>query len=119
MSQQTRREFLDRIAAAGFAGFALSAERAWGLQAVPNPLAVYPNRDWERTYRNLWSYDSTFTFTCAPNDTHNCILNAYVKNGVIARIGPSSVAAVSQRGTLEPGLTTISRRKSLPRLAST
>jgi nitrate reductase alpha subunit len=89
MSQQTRREFLDRIAAAGFAGFALSAERAWGLQAVPNPLAVYPNRDWERTYRDLWAYDSKFTFTCAPNDTHNCILNAYVKNGVIARIGPS------------------------------
>ncbi len=89
MSQQTRREFLDRMAAAGFAGFALSAERAWGLQAVPNPLAVYPDRDWERTYRDLWAYDSKYSFTCAPNDTHNCILNAYVKNGVIARIGPS------------------------------
>ncbi len=24
----------------------------------------------------------TFTFLCAPNDTHNCILNAYVRSGV-------------------------------------
>ena len=33
--------------------------------------------------------DSVYTFTCAPNDTHNCILNAYVRNGVVVRIGPS------------------------------
>jgi nitrate reductase alpha subunit len=26
---------------------------------------------------------------CAPNDTHNCLLNAYVRNGVITRIGPT------------------------------
>ena len=48
-----------------------------------------PNRDWERTYRDLWKYDSTFTFLCAPNDTHNCILNAYVRSGVMTRIGPT------------------------------
>jgi nitrate reductase alpha subunit len=26
---------------------------------------------------------------CAPNDTHNCLLKAFVKNNVITRIGPS------------------------------
>jgi hypothetical protein len=44
---------------------------------------------WERVYRDLWKYDSVYTFTCAPNDTHNCILNAYVRNGVVVRVGPS------------------------------
>ena len=58
-------------------------------EAVANPLASYPDRGWERTYRDLWKYDSVYTFTCAPNDTHNCILNAYVRNGVVVRIGPS------------------------------
>ena len=87
--KQSRREFLDMVAAAGLGGFVLSAEEAWGLQAPSNPLATYPNRDWERAYRDLFAYDSKYTFTCAPNDTHNCILNAYVRQGVITRIGPS------------------------------
>jgi nitrate reductase alpha subunit len=85
----SRREFLEAAAAAGFAGFIGAATRAWGLTAVDNPLARYPNRDWEQTYRDLWKYDSTFTFLCAPNDTHNCILNAFVRDGVITRIGPT------------------------------
>jgi nitrate reductase alpha subunit len=89
MSHVSRREFLDMVAATGLTAFELSAERAWGLQTVANPLATYPNRDWERAYHDLWKYDSTYTFTCAPNDTHNCILNAYVRQGVIARIGPT------------------------------
>jgi nitrate reductase alpha subunit len=85
----SRRDFLEIAAAAGFASFIGSASRAWGLTAIENPLARYPNRDWERTYRDLWKYDSTFTFLCAPNDTHNCILNAYVRDGVIVRTGPT------------------------------
>lgn len=56
---------------------------------VENPLKFYPNRDWEKSYRDIFSYDSTFVFLCAPNDTHNCLLKAYVKNGIVARIGPS------------------------------
>ncbi|MEW6433058.1 MAG: molybdopterin-dependent oxidoreductase, partial [Myxococcota bacterium] len=56
---------------------------------VDNPLAAYPNRDWERAYRNIFNYDSSFVFLCAPNDTHNCLLRAYVKNGVVTRIGPT------------------------------
>ena len=89
MTYPTRRQFLDLVAAAGLGGFALSADEAWGLQAPSNPLATYPNRDWEKAYRDLFAYDSKYTFTCAPNDTHNCILNAYVRQGVITRIGPT------------------------------
>jgi nitrate reductase / nitrite oxidoreductase, alpha subunit len=89
MTYPTRREFLDLVTAAGFGGFAVSAERAWGLQAPANPLAAYPDRGWEQAYRDLFAYDSKYTFTCAPNDTHNCILNAYVRQGVVTRIGPT------------------------------
>jgi len=56
---------------------------------VANPLAAYPNRDWEKVYRNLYKHDSSFVFMCAPNDTHNCLLRGFVKNGVVTRIGPS------------------------------
>ena len=85
----TRREFLQTASAAGLGAFVASATGAWGLDAIDNPLAVYPDRGWERAYRDLWHYDSTFTFLCAPNDTHNCLLNAYVRSGVITRIGPT------------------------------
>ena len=89
----SRRSFLTSLAAAG-AGAA--AQQAFGAPLryfkptqVDNPLAFYPNRDWESVYRNIFSYDSSYTFLCAPNDTHNCLLRAYVKNGVVARIGPT------------------------------
>ena len=85
----TRRAFLETAAATGFGAFVTSVTGAWALEAIENPLAHYPARDWERVYRDLWHYDSTFTFLCAPNDTHNCILNAYVRSGVITRIGPT------------------------------
>ncbi len=90
----TRRTFLYQMTIAG-AGAA--ACRNWALGAVQditplsidNPLGGYPNRDWEKHYRNLYVSDSTFTFLCAPNDTHNCLLNAHVKNGVVTRISPT------------------------------
>ena len=85
----SRRDFLQTVAAAGFGALAASATNAWELGAITNPLAVYPDRGWERVYRDLWKYDSKYTFTCAPNDTHNCLLNAYVRQGVITRIGPT------------------------------
>lgn len=56
---------------------------------IDNPLAAYPNRDWERTYRNIFKSDYSYVFLCAPNDTHNCLLRAYVKNDIVTRIGPS------------------------------
>ncbi len=85
----SRREFLAAAGAAGFGALVASVRGAWGLEAIENPLAAYPHRDWEKVYRDLWKYDSTFTFLCAPNDTHNCLLTAYVRSGVIVRIGPT------------------------------
>jgi nitrate reductase alpha subunit len=85
----SRREFLEAAATAGFGAFVASATGAWGLDALDNPLARYPDRGWEKTYRDLWKYDSTFTFLCAPNDTHNCLLVGYVRSGVVTRIGPT------------------------------
>ncbi|MEK7406691.1 MAG: molybdopterin-dependent oxidoreductase, partial [Acidobacteriota bacterium] len=87
--EMARREFLGMATAAGFGAFVASARDAWGLEASANPLAAYPDRGWERVYRDLWKYDSRFTFLCAPNDTHNCLLHAYVRQGVITRIGPT------------------------------
>ena len=63
------------------------------LQAAPvrvdSPLEAYPNRDWEDVYRDLAHTDDHFVFTCAPNDTHNCLLRADTKNGVIVNISPT------------------------------
>ncbi len=84
-----RRDFLGLAGAAGFGALVASVQKSWGVEAISNPLASYPDRNWERAYRDLWKYDSTFTFLCAPNDTHNCNLKAYVRQGVITRIGPS------------------------------
>ena len=87
-----RRQFLRRLLASGAA---LSAADSFGLLSyfkptpVDNPLTAYPNRDWERVYRNIFAADSSFVFLCAPNDTHNCLLKTYVKNGIAYRIGPS------------------------------
>ncbi|MEO1995465.1 MAG: molybdopterin-dependent oxidoreductase [Planctomycetaceae bacterium] len=53
---------------------------------VENPLKHYPSRDWEKIYHDQYRYDRSFTFVCAPNDTHNCRLRAFVRNGVIVRI---------------------------------
>jgi nitrate reductase alpha subunit len=57
--------------------------------AIANPLAVMPDRGWEGIYRDQYAEDGSFVFTCAPNDTHNCLLRAHTKNGVIVRISPT------------------------------
>ena len=91
MKRITRREFL-KVSAATIAGLAASRPLLAALKFVPeidNPLDYYPDRNWEKIYRDQFRYDSTFHFLCAPNDTHNCLLRAYVKNGVVTKIGPS------------------------------
>lgn len=90
----TRRRFLHQLAAAGV-GFSvlgrIAAARAQMLNPlmVDNPLGAYPNRGWEKVYRDLYRSDSRFAFLCAPNDTHNCLLFAHVKHGVVTRISPT------------------------------
>ncbi|MGQ0662052.1 MAG: molybdopterin-dependent oxidoreductase [Pseudomonadota bacterium] len=90
----SRRRFLEIAGAAGFG--ALATPRALFAQyrylepvSVANPLTHYPNRDWERLYRDIYRHDRTFVFLCCPNDTHNCLLNAFVKNNVVVRIEPT------------------------------
>ncbi|MBX3727951.1 MAG: molybdopterin-dependent oxidoreductase [Candidatus Sumerlaeia bacterium] len=90
----TRRKFLKwslggAVVAVGSLqlGYALD-----GLQpavGVENPLLSYPNRDWEKVYRNIFQPDQSYYFMCTPNCTHNCLLRAEVKNGVVVRVGPS------------------------------
>ncbi len=90
-----RRSFL-KLGLTASTGVVLSQAQAWGNMVgflnpinIQSPFDAYPNRDWEQAYRDLYKADSTFHFLCAPNDTHNCLLTAYVKNGVVVRTGPS------------------------------
>ncbi|MEK7769685.1 MAG: molybdopterin-dependent oxidoreductase [candidate division NC10 bacterium] len=89
-----RRRFLEMAALAGLGSVAtpgdlLAQYRFLDPVRVENPLAQYPNRDWERIYRDIFRHDRTFTFLCAPNDTHNCLLRGFVKNNVMVRIEPT------------------------------
>ena len=82
----TRRRFLETISAGG--GLLLAAgPQSWAFQpvSVDNPLGAYPDRGWEKIYLDQYRYDSTFTWVCAPNDTHMCRLRAFVRNGVMIR----------------------------------
>ena len=93
-SKFSRRSFLAALSASAGVAAGTTAKKGWAFNFleplnVSNPLKAYPNRGWERIYRDLYAYDSTFTFTCAPNDTHNCLLRAYVRSGTIVRIGPT------------------------------
>ncbi|MFC4544733.1 molybdopterin-dependent oxidoreductase [Halosolutus amylolyticus] len=54
-----------------------------------NPLEEYPNEEWDEKYREVWDRDDSYILTCQPNDTHNCLLEASVKNGQVTRLGPS------------------------------
>jgi nitrate reductase alpha subunit len=92
MSQDktSRRFMLQALLGVGVVGVATAAPiRFLKPLQVDNPLAYYPNRDWERAYRGIFKPDDSFVFLCAPNDTHNCLLKAYVKNGIVVRIGPT------------------------------
>ncbi|HLB35077.1 MAG TPA: molybdopterin-dependent oxidoreductase [Gemmatimonadales bacterium] len=89
-----RRRFLEMAALAGLGSVAtpgdlLAQYRFLDPVRVENPLAQYPHRDWERIYRDIFRHDRTFTFLCAPNDTHNCLLRGFVKNNVMVRIEPT------------------------------
>ncbi|MBI3978328.1 MAG: molybdopterin-dependent oxidoreductase [Chloroflexi bacterium] len=94
MPNRISRRHLLKLGAGGVAAAAatlLTRDLAY-LEPVPeiaNPLTLYPNRDWERAYRALNQFDSSFVFLCAPNDTHNCLLRAQVRQGIVTRIEPS------------------------------
>ncbi len=93
----TRRDFLGAIppAAASLAssiilpGDVLRFSHLAPIEPGTNPLSEYPNREWEKVYRDLYTPDSQFHYLCAPNDTHGCLLKANVKNGVVVYADPS------------------------------
>ncbi|MFP4512136.1 MAG: molybdopterin-dependent oxidoreductase [Acidimicrobiales bacterium] len=85
----SRRAFLQisgGAAAASVAYLRLGMHFLSAQEGIDNPLLAYPNRDWERLYRDQYAYDDSFTFVCAPNDTHMCRLRAFLRNGVVTRI---------------------------------
>ena len=101
MPDLSRRDLLKRALALGSgaaaaelflpAQFLSSASAQSDVSAVRigNPLAQMPDRSWEQIYRDQFAEDGSFVFTCAPNDTHNCLLRAHTKNGVVVRISPT------------------------------
>jgi nitrate reductase / nitrite oxidoreductase, alpha subunit len=90
----SRRRFLKLLGAAGFGAVIAPSEVFAQFHflepvRVANPLADYPERDWERIYRDIFRTDDSFVFLCAPNDTHNCLLRAFTKNNVVVRVQPT------------------------------
>ena len=88
MTMLSRRDFLKLSGGAALSAALVGAPLQWqALQPVnvDNPLAAYPDREWEQVYRDQYQYDSSFTFVCSPNDTHACRLRAFVRNGIILR----------------------------------
>lgn len=81
-----RREFLT-YSLGSLGATSLLSSKLWGFDAVSvaNPLGIYPSRDWEQLYRDQYRVDGSFTWVCAPNDTHNCRMRAFLRNGVVIR----------------------------------
>lgn len=89
-SQINRRQFL-RWLGAGTGTAILNLNLPLKLLAAAdpdiNPLAGSVNRNWEEIYRDQYKYDSWFDWVCSPNDTHACRVRAYVRNGIVTRLG--------------------------------
>ncbi|MCZ7536579.1 MAG: molybdopterin-dependent oxidoreductase [Acidimicrobiia bacterium] len=85
----SRRSFLKysgaAVTATAFVRYEAGLSFLRPAQGVGNPLGEYPDRDWESVYRDLYAYDDSFTWICAPNDTHMCRMQAFVRNGVVLR----------------------------------
>lgn len=90
MEKISRRDFLKL---SGIAAVSLSLRQPVFHTLLPvnvdNPLAGYPDRGWEKIYRDQYRYDSSFAYVCSPNDTHACRMRAFVRNGVILRAEPN------------------------------
>jgi nitrate reductase alpha subunit len=103
-TSKSRRAFLKGLlgATATAAASTLEAAPLHYLKptVVENPLASYPNREWESVYRNIFKTDSSFTFLCAPNDTHNCLLGPRQERDVVwCASGPPTATARPRTST--------------------
>jgi len=78
----TRSRFL-QLVGAGSAGVVVVGAELGGLrwlaprQDAGNLLMFYPERGWESVYRDQYRYDRSFTWVCAPNDTHMCRMRLF------------------------------------------
>jgi nitrate reductase / nitrite oxidoreductase, alpha subunit len=89
-SDLTRRDFLRWLGIGTGAAVATGGSPLRLFAAADpdqNPLAGSPTRDWEKVYRDQYRYDSAFDWVCSPNDTHACRVRAYVRNGIVVRLG--------------------------------
>ena len=91
MKRLSRRGFLGLSGAAVATGIIAGSTSSLALRrlqvvSIANPLEDYPDRDWEKVYRDQYGYDDSFTFVCSPNDTHACRLRAFTRNGVVTRL---------------------------------
>jgi nitrate reductase alpha subunit len=86
MMEVSRRRFLESCLAVG-GGLLAAGPQSWAFAPVDvaNPLGAYPDRDWEQIFLDQYRYDESFTWICAPNDTHMCRMRAFVRNGVMIR----------------------------------
>ncbi len=90
MNDLGRRTFLKWAGVSGGVGLAAAHLPLRALAAArpgENPLAGSVDRAWERVYRDQYRYDARFDWVCSPNDTHACRVRAYVRNGVVVRMG--------------------------------
>ena len=85
--EHSRRRFLEQTLAAAGSALTAGSSQAWAFAParIENPLGMYPDRNWEAVYLDQYRYDDSFTWICAPNDTHMCRLRAFVRNGVMVR----------------------------------
>ncbi len=86
--RQSRRDFIKMSTALGGAlAFPFGLHSFAARSDISNPLAYYPDRGWEKIYRDQYAYDKSFSWVCSPNDTHACRCLAFTRNGVITRMG--------------------------------
>ena len=86
----SRRDFLKWMGAgtgAAALGGALPLRLLAAARPGENPLAGSIDRAWEKIYRDQYKYDRVFDWVCSPNDTHACRVRAFVRNGIVTRLG--------------------------------
>ena len=71
----SRRDFVKTVGASAayvsFCGAVWKARTLEPAKDIENPLAQYPDRNWERIYRDQYRYDSSFTYVQLPCDCQN------------------------------------------------
>ena len=90
MTEMNRRDFLRWLgvsAGAAAADLPLPLKLLAAADPDQNPLAGSVARNWEQIYRDQYKYDRTFDWVCSPNDTPACRVKAFVRNGIVTRLG--------------------------------